>query len=311
MKKVFCIGELLIDFVSTDLRGLKDGIKFEKKAGGAPANVAVTVSKLGGESIFLGQVGDDSFGDFLVKKLREYNVKTNMIKREGKTTLAFVAIDEKGERSFEFFKGSDGEYSLKDIDFNLIPNDAIVHFGSATAFLDSNLRKTYYKLLNYCYDNNIFISFDPNYRDMLVDDKMQIVNDYKYFISRANFVKLSDEELELISETESIDKGVRLIRNFTQAMVAITLGASGSFINIGDKSKIIPSIPVKQVDSTGAGDAFVGAFLFELAKLEKPIILDEFKIEEFITFANKIGAKTCENYGAMEAIPSIDNDSLN
>ncbi|MGL4992236.1 MAG: carbohydrate kinase family protein [Sarcina sp.] len=305
MRSVFCIGEVLIDFVSTDLKGLKDGIKFEKKAGGAPANVAVTVSKLGGDSSFLGQVGNDSFGDFLVSTLEEYNVDTKLVKRRGKTTLAFVAIDSEGERTFEFFNGSDGNYSLKDADFEFIPKDAIVHFGSATAFLDSDLRKTYYRLLDYCYENNIFISFDPNYRDLLIKDKDKVINDYKYFISRANFVKLSYEELEMISETDSIDKGVRLIKNFTEAIIAVTLGAAGSCVSIEDKTKIVPSIVVNQIDSTGAGDAFVGAVLFEISKMNDSMILNENKLEKIISFANKIGAKTCKNYGAMEAIPSF------
>ena len=108
MNNVFCIGELLIDFIGKDInKGLKNGVNFEKKAGGAPANVAAAVCKLGGCSHFLGQVGDDSFGRFLVDMLKKENIGTEMTKMEGYTTLAFVAIDENGERDFEFARDAD------------------------------------------------------------------------------------------------------------------------------------------------------------------------------------------------------------
>lgn len=116
--KVFCIGELLIDFIGMDLnKGLINGVNFEKKAGGAPANVAAAVCKLGGEASFLGQVGDDSFGKYLIKVLEDVNINVDMTKIEGKTTLAFVAIDENGERDFEFNRGCDGDYSYSNLNF--------------------------------------------------------------------------------------------------------------------------------------------------------------------------------------------------
>lgn len=154
MNNVFCIGELLIDFIGKDInKGLKNGVNFEKKAGGAPANVAAAVCKLGGCSHFLGQVGNDSFGRFLVDMLKKENIGTEMTKMEGYTTLAFVAIDENGERDFEFHRGSDGDYDFKNIDLNKINSKDIIHFGSATGFLEGELRKTYFKLLEYAKEN--------------------------------------------------------------------------------------------------------------------------------------------------------------
>ena len=171
LSNVFCIGELLIDFIGKDInKGLVNGVNFEKKAGGAPANVAAAVCKLGGKASFLGQVGNDSFGKYLVNVLKDADINVEMTKMEGCTTLAFVAIDENGERNFEFNRGSDGEYSFESIDLSKIGFNDIIHFGSATGFLEGELKNTYFKLLEYAKENNIFVSFDPNYRDALITE---------------------------------------------------------------------------------------------------------------------------------------------
>ncbi|WP_242968895.1 PfkB family carbohydrate kinase, partial [Clostridium beijerinckii] len=166
-KNIFCIGELLIDMVCVDNKGLKDGEKFEKKAGGAPANVAACISKLDGNAYFLGQVGDDYFGKHLIELLKDLNINTEMAVEKGSTTIALVGIDKNGERNFDFLRGSDGEYSFNNINLSKIANSDIIHFGSATGFLEGELKKTYFKLLECAKSNNIYVSFDPNYRDAL------------------------------------------------------------------------------------------------------------------------------------------------
>ncbi len=306
MDKVFCIGELLIDFIGKDInKGIKNGANFEKKAGGAPANVAASVVKLGGEAVFLGQVGDDSFGRFLVETLKDVNIDTSMTKMEGCTTLAFVAIDEKGERDFEFNRGSDGEYSFDSIDLSRITKDDVLHFGSATGFLEGELKNTYFKLLDYAKENNMFVSFDPNYRDALITEEKltQFIEDSKTFTKDADFVKLSDEEVKLITKKEELNEGVDELHKIGAKVVAITLGAEGTLISNGSEKAIVPSIKIKQVDSTGAGDSFVGAVLKQVADLEdmKNISFDKWK--EIIAYANKVGAITCTNYGAIDSMP--------
>lgn len=307
MNKVFCIGELLIDFIGKDIgTGLKSGVNFEKKAGGAPANVSAAVCKLGGEAYFLGQVGNDSFGRFLVDMLKSININTEMTKMDGYTTLAFVAIDESGERDFEFHRGSDGEYSFDNIDLEKISNSDIIHFGSATGFLDGELKNTYFKLLDYAKENNIFISFDPNYRDMLItNNKLDgFVEDCKKFIKQSDFIKVSDEEIKLITKEEDLREGVRKLHDFGAKVVAVTLGGEGTLISDGANMEVIPSIKIKQVDSTGAGDAFVGGVLKKLSEIEykKEISFDGWK--EVIFYGNKVGAITCTNYGAIDSIPT-------
>lgn len=306
MNKVFCIGELLIDFIGKDInKGLKAGVNFEKKAGGAPANVAASVCKLGGEAAFLGQVGNDSFGRFLVDILKSVNIDSEMTKMEGCTTLAFVAIDENGERDFEFNRGSDGEYSFNSIDLNKINKEDIIHFGSATGFLEGELKCTYFKLLEYAKENNMFISFDPNYRDALITESKleEFINDSKTFVKDADFVKLSDEEVKLITKEKELERGVKLLHEIGAKVVAITLGAEGTLISNGEEMTVVPSIKIKQIDSTGAGDSFVGAVLKQIADLKEKKNIDFENWKKIISYANKVGAITCTNYGAIDSMP--------
>lgn len=306
--RVFCIGELLIDMICVDNKGLKEGEKFEKKAGGAPANVAASIRKLGGKSYFLGQVGNDFFGAYLVEMLKSLNINTDMTVKDGNTTLALVGINESGERNFDFIRGSDGDYSFDNIDTSKITSSDIIHFGSATGLLDGELKNTYFSLLKYAKNNGIYISFDPNYRDTLIKDYMleQFVNDCVEFLKICNFAKLSDEELTLITKEEDLDAGVKKLHELGVNVVTITLGSKGTYLSVQGENIIVPSINIKQVDSTGAGDAFVGAVLRKVAEIKdkKNVTFKEWK--NIIMFANKVGAITCTNYGAIPSIPTLD-----
>ena len=289
MKKVYCIGELLIDFVSNN------GEEYSKKPGGAPANVAVAISKLGGKAYFLGQVGKDSFGKYLEDVLIDNNVDTKYLKKEGRTTLAMVSLDKSGERNFDFYRGGDGDYEV-DINNLSIDSDTIVHFGSATAFLPGNLRNTYYKVLEEAKNKKATITFDPNYRE----------DDCWNFMRKAEFIKISDEEAKLLTETDNIELAVKSLINSKLNAIAITLGKEGTMIIKDGKAIVIGSIKIKQKDSTGAGDAFVGAVLSQLSKIDNKndVSFDNWK--KIIEFANKVGAITCTNYGAITSIPTME-----
>ena len=307
MNKVFCLGELLIDFISLDTgKSIKDSSKFEKKAGGAPANVTAAIAKLGGRASFLGQVGNDSFGDFLIETLKEVKVDTSKTKKAGSTTLAFVAIDDDGERDFEFIRGSDKDYSFENIDLKEITSKDIIHFGSATAFLNGNLEDAYFKLLDWANKNNVYTSFDPNYRDLLIlDDKIEeFIKNCKYFIKNTNFTKMSLEELELITKTKDVNEGLDLLHQWGGEVVVITMGAQGSLLSFKDKRKMVNTIKVVQKDATGAGDAFVGAVLLKLSKLDNKENLSFDDWQEFVYYGNLVGAITCTDYGAIASMPS-------
>jgi fructokinase len=305
---IFCIGELLIDMVCVDNKGLKDGEKFEKKAGGAPANVAASISKLEGNAYFLGQVGNDFFGKHLIYLLKDLKINTEMTVEDGSTTIALVGIDENGERNFDFLRGSDGAYSFDNINLSKITKSDIIHFGSATGFLEGELKNTYFKLLDYAKTNNIYVSFDPNYRDALITpDKLDgFVDDCIKFLKESDFTKLSDEELTLITKEKDIQAGVNKLHELGVNVVTITLGSKGTYLSVKGENEIIPSIKIKQVDSTGAGDAFVGAVLKQISEIEdkQNISFEEWK--NIISFANKVGAITCTNYGAIASMPTLN-----
>lgn len=305
MRETFCIGELLVDFICCDNTTVSNGINFEKNAGGAPANVAVAITKLGGKASFMGQVGDDPFGDFLEKTLQENNVDTTMLVKEKNTTLAFVSIDHHGERDFAFMRGADGEYKSQQIELSKIHSGDIIHFGSATALLPGHLKKSYFNLLIFAKAHNHFISFDPNYRNTLITDKEQFREDCLHFIEQANFVKVSEEEAIMLSKEKNISKAAQFLLATGAKYVTITLGKEGTLLATSEGEVIIPSISVQQVDSTGAGDAFVGAMLYQFCKERNVFDISFEKLCTFVAFANKVGAITCSGYGAIQSLPTL------
>lgn len=305
---IFCIGELLIDMVCVDNKGLKYGEKFEKKAGGAPANVAAAIAKLNGNAYFLGQVGADFFGSFLLELLNDLNINTNMTTAKGTTTIALVGIDATGERNFDFLRGSDGDYSFDNIDLAKINKSDIIHFGSATGFLEGELKKTYFKLLHHAHQQGIYVSFDPNYRDALITGEKldSFIADSLEFMGKSDFAKLSDEELFLLTNEKELEKGVKKLHDIGAKVITVTLGSQGTYLSMDGQNEIIPSIKIKQVDSTGAGDAFVGAVLKQVADVEAKDKISFEQWKKIIAYANIVGAITCTNYGAITSMPTLE-----
>jgi fructokinase len=309
--KVLCIGEALIDMICTDVNvSLSNGQHFLKKAGGAPANVAAAIAALGGKVTMAAKVGDDPFGQQLIELLENTGVDTSfMIKDPAHfTTFAFVSLMNDGERDFYFNRGADKELTTYDLAALNLKEYSIVHFGSATAFLPGPLQSTYLDLLAKAKQADCLISFDPNYRHLLFQ------NNSVYFIQQCsiegcNFFKLSDEEALLITGADTVALAAASLRKKTKAIFAITLGKEGTLLCIGDHLEIIKSIPIQAVDATGAGDAFVGAVLYQLNKRSvndiNLVSMEDWKT--IISNANKAGARTCEYLGAMEAFKHLNN----
>ncbi|MFC4766193.1 carbohydrate kinase family protein [Effusibacillus consociatus] len=309
---VVCIGELLIDFFCTDIEvDLLEGTHFLKQAGGAPANVSAAISKLGGHAIFAGKVGDDPFGRFLMRTLKDVNVDTSMLILDphSRTTLAFVSLQADGERDFTFHRGSDGLLTVGELDIPKMLQSKIIHFGSATAMLEGPSRDTYFQVMELAKDNKIFISFDPNYREFLWKGNTgEFRRLAKKALSFSDFVKVSQEELQFITGTEKLEAGVDILHQYGAKWISVTLGKDGTFVSTGEHSAIVKSIQVKAVDSTGAGDAFVGAVLFQLSRFEHPLqtIHDFEKIKEMTFFANKAAALVCTKMGAISSLPNYE-----
>ena len=307
--QVYCIGELLIDFICTDGTGdLSRGEHFLKKAGGAPANVAATLSRLGTPAWFAGKVGADPFGDFLERTLKDYGVETSQLIRDPHhgTTLAFVSLTPDGERDFLFQRGADAWLTEAELDESVPAACDLVHFGSATALLGGPTRTTYLNLLKRCKGTR-FVSFDPNWRsDLWRGREADFIREMLDLLPEVDLLKVSDSELELLCGPMNREEAVRSLHERGVGIIAVTLGSAGTYLSNGQQSATVSSIPVQTVDSTGAGDAFVGAFLSKVAALEDRTNLrsDFDKLVEITKFANRIGALVCTRMGAMEAIPA-------
>ncbi len=307
MSSILCIGEALIDMICTDKgKSLTVGEHFLKKPGGAPTNVAAAIAALGGKVELAAKVGIDPFGEHLVETMREFGVGTRYMLRDERhfTTFAFVSLMENGERDFYFNRGADGQFTEAEAEAIDLADVSIIHFGSATGFLPGPLQAAYRKLLHRALERNISVSFDPNYRHLLFGNNIpSFVEQSWYFLERCHFFKLSDEEALLITGAPTLEAATRLLLERTRAIFAITLGKEGTLLGMNRQTLIIPSIPVQPVDTTGAGDAFVGAVLFQLSEslAAGGWPADEESWTRMVSNANKAGARTCEFMGAMEA----------
>ncbi len=313
--KILCIGEALIDMICTDKgKPLSQGDNFLKKTGGAPTNVAAAIAALGGDVAMSARVGNDPFGKQLIDTMKEFGVSTEFMLQDDThfTTFAFVSLMEDGERDFVFNRGADGQLSEADIDAINLDDFGIIHFGSATAFLSGPLQHAYVSLLKKAQEKNIFISFDPNYRHLLFKGNTQsFINQSWYFLQHCNFLKLSDEEAMLLTGTTVLMDAAEKLLQQTTGIFTITLGKDGTMLGYKNNISILPSIPVTPVDTTGAGDAFVGAVLYQLSNIENITGLPVETWDSIITNANKAGARTCEYMGAMEAFKHLSNDIFN
>jgi fructokinase len=316
-KKILCIGEALIDMICTDKgKSLSEGNNFLKKPGGAPTNVAAAIAALGGTVELAAKVGIDPFGKHLIEVMQSFGVSTKWVLQDENyfTTFAFVSLMENGERDFYFNRGADGQLSRSEVEAIDLEETSIIHFGSATGFLPGPLQAAYQGLLQKALQSNIFISFDPNYRHLLFKyDTQSFIDQSWNFLQSCHFFKVSDEEAMLITGCSTLNDSVDALLEKTTSTFAITLGKEGTLLGMNKATTIVPSITVSPIDTTGAGDAFVGAVLYQLSERSLPEI-NKLSMEEWknIVFnANKAGARTCEYLGAMEAFKHLNNQIFN
>jgi fructokinase len=317
MNKILCIGEALIDMICTDKgKPLSEGDHFLKKPGGAPTNVAAAIAALGGQVDLAAKVGVDPFGKYLVDVMQSFGVNTSWMLQDAThfTTFAFVSLLENGERDFYFNRGADGQLSEAEIAGIQLPDYSIVHFGSATGFLPGPLQTAYRNLLQRSKEQGLFISFDPNYRHLLFkDEQPSFIEQSWQFLQSCDFFKVSDEEALMLTNQSTVEKAAAYFLQKVNAVFAITIGKEGTLLGLHGHTINVPSIPVQPVDTTGAGDAFVGALLFQLSRLSKEAIsqLSSEDWQQLVYNANKAGARTCEYLGAMEAFKHLSSDIFN
>lgn len=311
MKKydITALGEILIDY--TPLPASKTGMMvFEQNPGGAPANVLACAAKLGQKTAFIGKVGNDMQGLFLKNILNNTNIETRGLILDDKffTTLAFVSLDEKGERSFAFARkpGADTQLTVNEVDLNLIENTSIFHFGSLS-LTDNPSRESTYFAINHAKQSGAIISYDPNYRPLLWKSKEDAVNMMTSVLHYVDVIKLSDEEVALVTGEKDLKLATEFLLNKNISIIAITLGEKGAFVATKEGCAEVPAKKVNPVDTTGAGDAFWGGFLYCLGKSNKnPHELSLNEVIKFAEFANNTAGKCVQKRGAIPAMPSLD-----
>ncbi|MBE6068180.1 MAG: carbohydrate kinase [Clostridium lundense] len=311
MTKIFTIGEALIDFISEQSGvELKSVNSFQKAPGGAPANVAATVSILGGRSYFIGKLGQDAFGDFLVETLKNVGVGTEYIFRTSKanTALAFVSLNENGERDFSFYRNPSADMLLEESEIcrDWFRTGDILHFCSVS-LVDAPVRKAHIAAIETVKKTGGLISFDPNIRLPLWQNHEEYKSIIREFIRYADILKISEDELEFITGISDEEKAIQWLLSFDIKVLIITRGSKGASAYFGGCELDVEGFKVKAVDTTGAGDSFIGAFLFEILSKDIDINNISYKdMQHILEFANAVAALTTMNKGAISALPSLE-----
>jgi fructokinase len=311
MHQVTCLGELLIDFTSLQPgASLSESSGFEKHAGGAPANVAVGVCRLGGSACFLGMVGDDEFGRFLAQELASRGVETGGLRYStlAHTTLAFVALRADGEREFIFYRnpGADMLFGPADLDEGQVTAGQILHHGSISFISPANRAATL-RAITLAKAHGRLISYDPNLRLNLWPDAGSAYAGILLGLQAADVLKVSEEELAFITGEAELDAGLRQMRAQGIPAVVVTRGAQGCRYAWGEHWGALAAPAVTAIDTTGAGDAFVAGMLTRLARLACPVeALTRDEVEALLTFATRVAARVVTRRGAIPAMPTLD-----
>ncbi|WP_138753730.1 carbohydrate kinase family protein [Paenibacillus sinopodophylli] len=310
MSKLYTIGEALIDFIP-DTRGteLKDVVSFRKEAGGAPANVACAVAKLGGSSAFIGKLGSDAFGDFLVETLAAVNVDTRFVLRTGEanTALAFVSLKADGDRDFSFYRNPSADMLLTEdeIDEAWFHEGDILHYCSVD-LIEAPVKYAHIKAITAMKAAGGLISFDPNVRLPLWADHEQCRQTILSFIPRSHLVKISSDELAFITGITDEQEAISSLFVGDVLAVVYTKGSEGAVWYTREYEVSIPGQKVAVIDTTGAGDAFVGALLYQLQRNKGYLEhIDASQAERIVAFANAAAALTTTREGAISSLPLL------
>ena len=305
MTDILAVGEVLIDLTQT---GLHDGIpQYAAFPGGAPANVAVAGARLGAHTAFCGKVGRDAFGDQLAHTLRVNGVNTEHLHRcDAPTTLAVVSVDGAGERSFSFYREGSADTLLTEGESVAALECApkVLHFGSVSLTHDC-ARKATTEAVKEAKKRGITVSYDPNYRPALWQGESLAKSYMATPLSLVDILKVSDEELSLLSGCSDPEAGSRVLCEMGIPLVLVTLGADGVYYRMGEQTGTVPGISVQVADTNGAGDTFLGAVLTRLCRRPEGVLtgLTAAELEEILSFANRAAAITCSRPGAIPAMP--------
>jgi fructokinase len=313
MPDVICMGELLAEFVATQEDvSLVDAPGFVKAPGGAPANVAVALQRLGLPAGFVGKVGDDPFGLFLRRALEVEGVDTSCLLTDPqvRTTAVFVAVWEDGRKDLCFYRNPGADMMLRpeEIDPSMFENARCFHYGSIS-FIDEPCASAQRKALEIARQNGLMITYDPNYRPTLwpsVERAKAVIQDgFRY----CHLAKISQEEWEVATGERDLQKGIHAVLEQGVELLVISRGSQGSLVTNGDYAIEMPAYDIDVVETTGAGDGFMAAMITRLLpereKVGSLAQVDRETVRQALRFANAVGALTCTRMGAIPALPTL------
>ena len=306
MTEITTIGEVLIDLTQTGVNGQNVPV-FAANPGGAPANVAVAAARLGASAAFIGKVGRDGFGAYLTGVLTENGVDASGVRAdETPTTMAVVTVAPNGERSFRFVRGADALLTEDEVDTALIEGSKVLHFGSVSLTAEPARSATLFAA-RHAREHGVLVSYDPNYREALWPDQEEAVARMCAPLPLVDVLKLSDEELPLLTGTDDPAEGTRRLADRGVSLVLLTLGGEGAFWRWQGKTGLVPGVATAVADTNGAGDTFLGAVLSRLVRRgERPLEgLTVRELEDILAFANRAASKTCSRSGAIPAMPTL------
>ena len=306
---IAALGEALIDF--TPAGTTPDGKNlFEQNPGGAPLNVLAMAAKLGMRTAMISKVGNDGFGRFLRGTAENAGIDVTYVLTDPQipTTAAFVQLQENGERSFSFYRkpGADVLLREEEVPEEVLSSCRIFHFGGVS-LTDEPCRTATLAAAGKAKDRGAFVSYDPNYRPLLWNGERRAARELKSALRLADLVKVSEEEMTLLTGTEDIETGSELLLREGPSAVLVTCGENGSYVRTGELFLREASFPVDAVDTTGAGDAFTGTLLSCLAEesdIQSCASFSERRWREILRKANAAGALTATKKGAIPALPS-------
>ncbi|MBR1987013.1 MAG: carbohydrate kinase [Mogibacterium sp.] len=308
MTDIITLGELLIDLTQRGSDENGNG-EFTAYPGGAPANVAVAASRLGASAGFIGKVGDDAFGRSLADTLKKDNVDISGLYYDDyqPTTMAIVSVDESGERDFSFYRkpGADTQLTVDEAVGALSADlPKILHVGSLS-MTTSPGKEACEEAVKYAKDNGSVISYDPNYRAALWDSEEHAIEMMKVLLPYADILKVSDEEMVMLTGTDDFEEGSRILAEYGIGLVMVTLGSDGVFVRMGSHTATVPGFSVEVADTNGAGDTFLGAMLMQIAKGIDGTEDVWAQLLRMVRYANKAASLTCSRHGAIPAMPSL------
>lgn len=305
-RAVVCFGELLVDMVGPSGFSLSETPSFLKAPGGAPANVACGVARLGRSARFVGQVGRDPFGAWLRQVLEAENVSCKYLRdsEAARTSMAFVATRQDGRKDICFYRnpGADATFEPRDFDAACLDGASMLHLGSVSLSL-SPCRETQMLAIEEARKRGLAISYDPNWRASIWEGEARATELVRGVLPLADVVKIADEELELVCGTPDIERAAAQVREMGARAVVITRGEHGAYFSAGEQSGWVQGLRAQAVDTLGAGDAFVAALLSELSQAE-PDSWGGLDWPRLVRLANACGALATQQPGAIPSLPT-------